>query len=87
MTGVVYAVLGLPIPTIFPASSARRIGAFGLVWPGLTNPYHAADLALPLLCEAFTKHYHRDGGLHIDVSVVAGIGHRMAGVAQGYKGR
>ena len=45
----------------------------------LTNAYHAADLGAGLPSETFTNLYHRDGGLHIDVSVVAGIGHQGTG--------
>jgi hypothetical protein len=57
-----YAVLGLPFPTIFLACQARRIGAFGLVGRALTNPYHASDLGQGLPSETFTKHYHREQG-------------------------
>ena len=57
--GLARAYQSLPIRT------CKQHGGFGLVTPPITNPYHAADLALPLLCEAFTKHYHRDGGLGV----------------------
>ena len=46
-----------------PIRTCKQHGGFGLVWPGLTNPYHAADLGLDLPCRTFTNHYHRDGGL------------------------
>ena len=38
-----------------------------LVWS--TNRYHSADLSLGRGLEAFTKHYHRDGGLGHDLGV------------------
>jgi hypothetical protein len=50
-----YADLGLPFPTIILACQARRIGGFGLVGHGLTNPYHAAILGPTLPRVAFTK--------------------------------
>jgi len=56
---------------------SERIALAILVWS--TNAYHPFDLALDLPCEAFTNLYHRDGGLHIDVSVVASILHQVAG--------
>ena len=43
-----------------------------------TNCYQVADLGRVLPRDTFTNHYHRDGGLGIDVSV-AGIQHRVAG--------
>ena len=39
-----YAVLGLPIPTKLFARGADPIGSFGLVWCGLTNPYHNSSI-------------------------------------------
>ena len=50
-----------------------------LVWS--TILYHVSDLSLDLPCATFTNHYHRDGGLDIDVSV-AGIQHQVAGWAR-----
>jgi len=35
-----YAVLSLPFLTVSHACQARRIGAFGLVGPAVTNCYH-----------------------------------------------
>jgi len=52
-----------------------------LVWS--TNHYHVRDLALPLPCGTFTKHYHRGLGRGIDVSV-AGIVHQVAGWCRVY---
>jgi len=48
----------LPNPTKILASSARRIGGFGLVAPVFTNRYQllpTPNLALPLPSKAFTK--------------------------------
>ena len=53
----------LPIPTKIFACRARPIGAFGLVWPGITNPYQPPDLGAGPPSETFTNLYHRDGGL------------------------
>ena len=50
-----------------------------MVWWGLTNPYHAANLGPTRPCVAFTNDYHREEGLHIDVSVVAGHQHQVTG--------
>ena len=38
-----------------------------------TNAYHIADLSLNPGQNTFTNHYHRDGGLGIDVSVAGGV--------------
>ena len=48
-----------------------------LVWS--TNTYQPADLSLNLPQEAFTKHYHRDGGLGIDPHIVSGGLHLASG--------
>ena len=45
----------------------------------VTNPYHAAILGLPRPSETFTNLYHRDGGQGIELSIVASIGHQVAG--------
>ena len=45
----------------------------------LTNAYQSSDLGAGLPSETFTNLDLRDGGLHIDVSVVAGIGHQGTG--------
>jgi hypothetical protein len=74
-----YAVLGLPFPTISHACQARRIGSFGLVGRCVTNPYHARDLGLGLPCCTFTNHYHRDDTTHIDIHLVASIRHQGTG--------
>ena len=50
-----------------------------LVWS--TILYHVSDLSRNLPRGGFTNHYHRDGGLDIDVSV-AGIQHQVAGWAR-----
>jgi hypothetical protein len=76
-----YAVLALPIPTISHAGPARRIGVFGLVAGGITIAYQVSILGGGLPCRAFTNHYHRGLGLHIDRSVVAGDQHQVAGWA------
>jgi hypothetical protein len=57
--GIRDAILALPTLTIFLASSARRIGSFGLVWCGITNRYQVRDLGQGLPRVTFTKHYHR----------------------------
>ena len=62
MAGLLLPNLGLPSLTIFLASEAKSIGAFGLVWWGFTILYHARDLSVDLPCEAFTNHYLRGDG-------------------------
>jgi hypothetical protein len=60
-----YAVLGLPIPTISHACQARRHGAFGLVTGHITIAYQGPDLGLHRPRETFTNHYRRIEGLGI----------------------
>ena len=45
----------------------------------VTNPYHARDLGQGLPCCTFTNLYHRDGGLGIELSIVAGNQHQATG--------
>ena len=63
MVDLVWWVAGLPFPTIFLASSARRNGAFGLVCRLLTILYQGPDLGTGLPCRTFTNLYHRGEGL------------------------
>ena len=62
MAGLLLPNLGLPSLTIFLASEAKSIGAFGLVGGGFTLLYHARDLSVDLPCEAFTNPYLRGDG-------------------------
>ena len=62
MVDLVWWGHGLPFPTIFLASAARRIGGFGLVPTPFTNRYQVSILGAGLPCGAFTNHYHRDEG-------------------------
>ena len=62
MAGLLLPNLGLPSLTIFLASEAKSIGAFGLVGRWLTILYHARDLSVDLPCEAFTNHRLRGDG-------------------------
>ena len=57
--GIRDAILALPFPTIFLACQARRIGGFGLVRGGITNPYQPPDLGRTFGRVAFTNLYHR----------------------------
>jgi hypothetical protein len=58
----------------------------------VTNPYQVPDLARPLPSEAFTNHYHRDGGPGDTEHIAASRGHQGTGwcgscrVIQGYDG-
>jgi hypothetical protein len=79
MVDLVWSPAGLPIPTVFLASSARRIGAFGLVTPPFTIAYQSPNLGLGLPRETFTNLYHRDGGQGIELSIVAGNQHQATG--------
>jgi len=54
-----------------PHRTCIPIGDFGLVAGPFTNRYHAPDLGAHLPCCTFTKHYHRDGGPGIELSIVA----------------
>jgi len=60
MVDLVWWRHGLPFPTIFLASSARRIGSFGLVAWCLTNAYQPPYLGLGLPCVTFTNDYRRE---------------------------
>ena len=53
------ANVGLPFPTKFLASPAKRLGGFGLVTMRLTIPYHASILGQTFWSAAFTNHYRR----------------------------
>jgi hypothetical protein len=60
---------------------SRAFGSFGLVrWP-FTIAYHPADLGQTFPHAAFTNCYHRGDGTHIDIHIVASIGHQVAGWA------
>ena len=59
MTGDLLPNLGLPFPTIFLATPAKRDGGFGLVGLPITIAYHLIDLSLNLGQNTITNHYHR----------------------------
>ena len=65
MTGDLLPNLGLPSLTVFLASAAKSIGAFGLVGGGITIPYHRSDLGRTGGHMIFTRPYHRTEGLSI----------------------
>ena len=82
MAGDLLPNLGLPSLTIFLASEAKSIGAFGLVGGGFTILYHASILGLTRGHIAFTNHYRRDQGLTTELDIVAGRQHQVAGWVQ-----
>ena len=65
MAGLLLPNLGLPFPTIFLASPALSLGAFGLVAGGITIPYHVSILGQTSGPITFTNHYHRTEGRDI----------------------
>ena len=65
MTGDLPPNLSLPSLTVFLASAAKSIGAFGLVGGGITIPYHWAILGRTLPRITFTRPYHRTEGLDL----------------------
>ena len=58
MTGVLYAVLALPLFTGLDARGAKPIGSFGLVAGGVTNHYHPAHTR-PLVSLAWSTNAYQ----------------------------
>ena len=56
------ANVSLPLLTIFLASDAKTLGAFGLVAGGFTNRYQPPDLGQTFELATFTNTYRRDQG-------------------------